>query len=172
MKNESIIRKDPSPVKEFAIIPTFPRKVKKAAYLWQRELNYFYKEVVSSEETIFFVHSHGFPQVTCLSDVSRFTTVYSSFKDFQDNCYSIYKVSINISNWPLSNCSCVHWLKNYCCKHVFACSNILNLVQYSSTDKSLPISSKKQRGRPPKAPKATNPRPRNFAGFDTTIILD
>lgn len=89
------------------------------------------------------------------SDIVEFEHFESdNFDDFFENAFSIWKISLDTSNWKNSVCTCPRFLKMFFCKHVLGMGIILLKIKPPAAANPDKLATKKARGRPALAKKA------------------
>lgn len=85
-------------------------------------------------------------------------TNWRSFDEFREKSFSYYDTTfihpISRDNWLQGTCDCRDYFKHYICKHVIGISLRLKCISPPPEAKTVPIGSKRKRGRPAKAKNA------------------
>lgn len=79
---------------------------------------------------------------------------WQTFNDFKNSAFVVWEVDTSNSNWSEWTCSCPSFQKQYNCKHIVGVALRMKLVTAPDEAKTVPIGTRRKRGRPSKAKKA------------------
>lgn len=156
MAKESLIREPINPLKSFADKPTYSKENRINGYNWFRNTKSIYRTNITQNSCEIYFNSSINNDVINENIVDTFSKMYETFDEFKKCVFGVRKVLILMNGWSLSTCTCLEWLKNYQCHHIFGLCGSMKLVEFNDEDKSFPLGVIKKPGRPPKIQKRNN----------------
>lgn len=140
----------PINAKVFATEPTICLKLWTKSYQWAKTI----KDIICIENNVskqYYIPARNLESIS-QSDLKKFMNKkWTTFNQFKKS-YDIWCLEMqDDSNWKISKCSCPAFLKNYICKHIVGMAIRLKYCKPPPAAKTVPINSKRKRGRPAKA---------------------
>ncbi|CAF1167498.1 unnamed protein product [Adineta ricciae] len=136
--------------KVFAKEPTICLRLWTSSYQWAKTTKAIIC-VQSGDSKQYYIPARHLESIS-QADLKRYTKQkWTSFKFFEKS-YDIWCLEmIDGLSWKTSKCNCPAFLKNYICKHMVGMAIRLKICKPPAAAKTIPINSKRKRGRPAKA---------------------
>ena len=150
--NNWFIERDPSSINAevFAKEPTICLRLWTSSYQWAKTT----KEIIciqNDDSKQYYIPARNLESIS-QTDLKRYTKQkWTSFKLFEKSSDIWCLEMMDDLNWKTSKCNCPAFLKNYICKHMVGMAIRLKVCKPPAAAKTVPINSKRKRGRPAKA---------------------